>query len=44
MEKYRRLVLIIFVLTFFVFYKVDAMIHELPLLGKSIYIDPGHGA
>ena len=38
-----HLFLLIFILTFCVFYKVDAKINELPLIGKAIYIDAGHG-
>lgn len=38
-----HLFLLIFILIFCVFYKVDAKINDLPLLGKSIYVDPGHG-
>ena len=26
-----------------IFSKTDAMIDELPLLGRVIYVDPGHG-
>ena len=43
MKLKKHLVLLIFTLTFCVFYKVDAKINDLPLLGKSIYVDPGHG-
>lgn len=43
MKLRKHLLMIIFILTFFVFFKVDAKINELPLLGKLIYIDPGHG-
>lgn len=43
MKIKKHLLILIFIFTFFVFYKVDAKINELPLLGKLIYIDPGHG-
>ena len=26
-----------------IFSKTDAMIDELPLLGRIVYVDPGHG-
>ena len=39
----KHLLILIFIFVFFVFYKVDAKINDLPLLGKIIYIDPGHG-
>ena len=42
--KFKKHILILtFIFTFLLFYKVDAKINELPLLGKLIYIDPGHG-
>jgi len=43
MQEYRRLTIIFFVLFFCIFVKVDAKINDLPLLGKAIYVDPGHG-
>lgn len=45
MKLKKHLLLLIFIFVFCVFYKVDAKIteYELPLLGKLIYIDPGHG-
>lgn len=39
----KHLLILIFIFVFCVFYKVDAKINYLPLLGKVIYIDPGHG-
>lgn len=41
MYKYK--ILIAFVLLITVFYNVNAYINEAPLVGKVIYIDPGHG-
>lgn len=43
MNKYKSLLVIIFILSLFIFRKVDATINELPLLNKIIYVDPGHG-
>lgn len=43
MKIKRHMFFLIFLLTFCVFYKVDAKVNNLPLLGKSIYVDPGHG-
>lgn len=43
MQEYRRLTIILFFLFFCTFVRVDAKINDLPLLGKSIYVDPGHG-
>lgn len=45
MKIKKHLLILIFIFVFCVFYKVDAKIteYELPLLGKLIYIDPGHG-
>lgn len=39
----KHLFLLTFILIFLVFLKVDAKINELPLMGKTIYVDPGHG-
>lgn len=39
----KHIFLLIFILTFCIFYKVDAKINDLPLIGKAIYVDPGHG-
>lgn len=41
MYKYKLLLL--FILTLISFYKVNAYMTEAPLLGKVIYVDPGHG-
>lgn len=43
MRLKKHLLILIFIFIFLVFYKVDAKINNLPLLGKLIYIDPGHG-
>jgi len=45
MKIKKHLLILIFIFVFCVFYRVDAKITEykLPLLGKLIYIDPGHG-
>lgn len=43
MQEYKRLTIILFFLFFCVFIRVDAKINDLPLLGKAIYVDPGHG-
>ena len=45
MKIKKHLLILIFIFVFSLFYKVDAKIteYELPLLGKLIYIDPGHG-
>lgn len=42
-KRYSRLVLCFFILSFFIFYKVDAINNDLPLFGKVIFVDPGHG-
>lgn len=42
-KKYTILVFCFFILSIFVFSKVDAINNELPLLGKIIFVDPGHG-
>lgn len=43
MEKYKTIILITFILSLFIMIKVDGYINEMPLLGKFIYLDPGHG-
>ena len=43
MKKYKILILITFFLSIFVFEKVNASFKDLPLLGKIIYLDAGHG-
>lgn len=36
-------ILILFMIGTFIFSKVDAITNELPLLGRVIFVDPGHG-
>ncbi len=43
MGKYKMTMLIIFILSLFIMVRVDGYLNEMPLLGKLIYIDPGHG-
>ena len=45
MKIKKHILIFIFIITFLIFYKVDAKIteKEFPLFGKLIYIDPGHG-
>ncbi len=45
MKLKKHLLLLTFIFTFIIFFKVDAKINQmqLPLLGKLIVIDPGHG-
>lgn len=43
MKLKKHLLILIFIFVFCIFYRVDAKINDLPLLGKSIYVDPGHG-
>jgi len=46
MDKYKYLILLIIlimVLSFFCYEKVDLVYFEKPLLGKVIFVDPGHG-
>lgn len=40
---YKTRMFIIFIFSIFVFGKVNAFINDLPLLGKIIYLDAGHG-
>lgn len=42
-KKYALLVFFFFILSLFVFSKVDAINNDLPLLGRVIFVDPGHG-
>jgi N-acetylmuramoyl-L-alanine amidase len=42
-KKYRVFLLIVFLLSICFMNKVDSYVEELPLLGKIIYVDPGHG-
>ena len=42
-KKYSILVFVLLIISLFIFYKVDAVTNDLPLLGKIIFVDPGHG-
>lgn len=43
MRQYKTLIICLFFLSIFCFSKVNAVIKDYSLLGKTIYIDPGHG-
>ena len=43
MNKYKTLMLVMFFILVFSLAKVHANINDYTLLGKKIYIDPGHG-
>ena len=43
MREYKTLILVMFFLSVFCFSKVNAIVNDYLLLGKVIYIDPGHG-
>ena len=43
MKKYKLIVICMFFLSLFLFEHVNASIKDLPLLGKIIYLDAGHG-
>lgn len=43
MSKYKSLIIIMFFIFSFSIYKVYANVSDLPLLGKVIYLDAGHG-
>ena len=43
MLQYKRLMLVMFFLCVFCFGKVNAVVRDYSLLGKCIYLDPGHG-
>lgn len=43
MKQYKTLIMALFFLSIFCFSKVSAITHDYTLLGKTIYIDPGHG-
>lgn len=43
MRKYKTLILVMFFLSILCFGKVNAIVNDYSLLGKIIYIDPGHG-
>lgn len=43
MRQYKTLMLVMFFLCVFSFSKVNAMVRDYSLLGKTIYLDAGHG-
>ena len=43
MRQYKTLMLVMFFLSIFCLSKVNAIVKDYSLLGKTIYIDPGHG-
>ena len=43
MNKYKNLVIIMFFIFSFSISRVYASVSDLPLLGKVIYLDAGHG-
>jgi len=43
MREYKTLILVMFFLSVFCFGRVNAIVNDYSLLGKVIYIDPGHG-
>lgn len=42
-KKYALIVFILFIIGILVFSKVEAVNNDLPLLGRIIFVDPGHG-
>lgn len=43
MRQYKTLILVMFFLSVFCLSKVNALVKDYSLLGRVIYIDPGHG-
>ncbi len=43
MRQYKTLIIALFFISIFCFSKVNATMKNYTLLGKTIYIDPGHG-
>ena len=43
MKKYNLIVLSFFLISLFSFYRVEAIVKDYSLLGKTIYLDAGHG-
>lgn len=43
LKKYSIIIVLLFILGLSLLIKVDASINELPLLGRVIFVDPGHG-
>lgn len=41
--KYKLIILVFFIINVFVISETHAYVNDLPLLGKVIYVDPGHG-
>ena len=42
MKQYKTLMMALFFFSILCFSRVNAMAHDYTLLGKTIYIDPGH--
>jgi len=43
MRQYKTLIICLFFLSIFCFSRVNAVVNDFSLLGKSIYLDAGHG-
>ena len=43
MREYKTLIICLFFLSIFCFSRVNAVVNDFSLLGKSIYLDAGHG-
>lgn len=43
MRQYKTLIICLFFLSIFCLFKVNAIVEDYSLLGKVIYLDPGHG-
>ena len=43
MKKYKSLLLVITLISIFALSKTNAIINDYSLLGKTIYLDAGHG-
>ena len=43
MKQYKNLMIVMFFLCIFALSKVNAIVHDYTLLGKTIYLDAGHG-
>lgn len=42
-KKYMHFILLSFLIGICILSKVDAVTNDLPLLGRVIFVDPGHG-
>ena len=42
-KKYALVIFIFFIIGIFIFSKVEAVNSDLPLLGRIVFVDPGHG-